>query len=724
MASLTLLLVMPASTTIIFDGIPLASWQEISILGGLFFLFGYSNIRNGINETLNKLGHKRFRWILYCLCALAVVKFATFLIFPTAGEYEVCYHAVSIKLETECERTFEPLPVIASRSVYFDRRSTSVDQIQFGPRSNDASGISQSNWRLPMINSRTFDEGWWMWNGQDRNIEIFPFDAEFRGDVEIPSDSKLRIGYVGEGSVEIGGDIVLLPPSYGSERILVIDAAPGIHRIRVNFSFLRTQTYNDISEMPYATLGVNLESKDESRPLVTERPLLLGVVGWLIDASIVLTLLLAVGTSSRIRGEAVKTLSIGVSVLGGIWIGSNFPLRDRFPIEVSILVTILFTLTASIRRWPTSRLLVGYVIAAVDLVRNEFSSATGLSPDIGQILVRLRGNDHLVYHGLVREMLESGFLRGGEVIYHFQPGIRYYFFLQNVIFGESSFITGAMSVAVIGLGISVISKKLYSNSQLTRAAQHMGVVGLLIWWSSSHTTQSTVYGLSEFGSWIALLAIAGLLLDSTSTWKLVAIGALAGIGTWIRPNQGVAMLCLVWFALTNADGNGFRKQSLLPAFCTWLGVLLLIPLHNLYFGGVLRFQPTGALAAAQLTWSELTQVFSRAETREFLLNNLKAISYLPIFLRDIYSYRLALGFMVFIVSTILIVLGSWRRNIFRITFLIGASVVAGQVLPFLKYSVVRYHPIQVVAIHLSLILMALLVSNEKRSSQETSAINH
>ena len=88
--------------------------------------------------------------------------------------------------------------------------------------------------------------------------------------------------------------------------------------------------------------------------------------------------------------------------------------------------------------------------------------AVGQHVAFNHILVRLRGNDNLVYHAQVREMLVSGFLRGGENVYYFQPGIRYYFYLQNVLFGESSFITGVVSVALMGTGILIVAMLLSS----------------------------------------------------------------------------------------------------------------------------------------------------------------------------------------------------------------------------------------------------------------------
>ena len=50
-----------------------------------------------------------------------------------------------------------------------------------------------------------------------------------------------------------------------------------------------------------------------------------------------------------------------------------------------------------------------------------------------------------------------------------------------------------------------------------------------------------------------------------------------------------------------------------------------------------------------------------------------------------------------------------RRNA-----IFGLLIVVGQILPFLKFTIVRYHPIQIIAIHLSLVLMALLVSHSRK----------
>ena len=130
-------------------------------------------------------------------------------------------------------------------------------------------------------------------------------------------------------------------------------------------------------------------------------------------------------------------------------------------------------------RWPTFLLAPSYLANSVSLVLTEVEFVAGTRVSLDRVIVRLRGNDHLVYHGLAREMLDSGFLRGGEDVFHFQPGIRYVLFLQQTVLGESGVLTGIASVFALALGILAVADRLQSKHAIDKLAQVIGVISLV-----------------------------------------------------------------------------------------------------------------------------------------------------------------------------------------------------------------------------------------------------
>lgn len=712
---LVLVLATPSNQTANFNGLPWGSPLELAALSVLLFVSLHRNLRVGLTLQIEKLSGQRSIYVGGFLGLLVVVKSLLFFAIPTSGVFEVCYESETEADGDVCSQTFEPIPMFARRSEHFERRSTTVRNIQFKSNESGGRGISQSNWRLPFINSREFDDGWRVWNTDDKNIEVFPFRAVFKTFVEIQQSQVLRFSYIGEGMVSLGDTSISLPPAYSQPNEVKLLGNGKNDRFAVEYSFARSESYGNSTSLPYATLSVDLGVGDEFHPLVPSTNILLRTLNLVTDALIfgLFAGLLMLTRQSRI--EFAKSVILVVIILIGVAIGTNSVITRVLPFEAQLILLTLLTLLGIQRRWPVSRLSPSYLVVAVTFVRDEIYFAVGQHVAFDHILVRLRGNDHLVYHAHVREMLVSGFLRGGENVYYFQPGIRYYFYLQNVLFGESSLITGVVSVAMMGLGVLVVATRLTSESRFFRIAQSLGVIGLLIWWSSSHTTQSTVFGLSEFGTWIVLIAITGMMLKPTSSNQMTVIGALAGIATWIRPNQGLAMFAIVVLAAVLSEHQSlFNWRRVLTGLGTLLAVLLLMPLHNLVYGKVIAFQPIGAVVATQLSWGEIVGVFSNGDTQQFLLNNLQAALYLPSFLSDIFSYRLALGFLTFFIVVAMVFPTALHSKERRSNAVVGLLIVVGQVIPFLKFTIVRYHPIQIIAIHLSLVLMALLVSHSRK----------
>lgn len=718
---LLVLILMPTNSSAVFNGIPFTSRTELFSVVGLIFLLTNERLRHGLVESLKRCT-KRSRVGVFVVCSLTIVfKFLTFVIQPTAGEFEVCYRHFNARSGVDCAPSFEPHPRIASHSEHFVRRSSSVPVIDFGPRTEMAQGISDSTWRLPFVNTIDFDRGFWSWVPEHKAIETFPFWAEFRGTVDLGEGENISIRYLGQGRVTANDAVYLLPPSYESESVIQLPPMLGVVEISVDFAYLATRLNSVDTAPPYAVLRVEKFGMGSTSLLRPTSPQLLSIVNLLID----LTTFIALGWLVWLLRKFALPLVGGLLLAMFCW----FSLRNGFAIGVDTyqvelaVVAVMAGILALRQRDSLPLVLTPSIIATgLGMTFREIYLSTGVWPNLSDVLVRLRGNDHLVYHALAREMLETGLFRGGEDVFYFQPGIRYIFFALQFIFGESGVITGSASVVMIGLAILYLARPFrWDGPRYIRLGQILILISLIVWWSSSHTIQSAVFGLSEFGTWILLLFVFALLLRPNGKSRLWILAMSLAWIVAIRPNQGIAVLMLLPVVVFLYYRRGSKvRTTLLNVLFPFLGIVLLVPLHNLIYGGELIFLPSGHHKLDQAGWNSVFLAISDDESREFLVDQVRGLLYLPSVLPEIYSTRLALavfGFGTVSLFGVYAGIRNWKRNWGLVTLL--ALVVGGQILPFLNYSLYRYFPIHTIAIYLTAVLSSgvLLVQVSEQANE-------
>lgn len=701
-------LLLPSNQSARFSGVPLTSVPEvlalIVLLASVFIHFKQQRGQTPKNPNLAP------SWSIAVVIGLIALKLIVFFSVPTSGRFEVCYQAVDETYLTTCLPTFEPHPELAKHSEFFASRSTDVKQINFGPRLQSIQSLSGSTWRLPFVNSFKYDQGYRSWIDDDLDVEVFPFRATFRTRISLSPNESIRITYVGEAQISASQNQRLLIPSYDASRTIEFGGVTGETELDVKYAFLRTQTNGENLEKPYAQLRLERVGADGIRPLVPTMPLIVTTLNSITDGLVLVLLGLLLW---RIRRYATSLL---VSVVLGLALHVsnfqiNFPVLGRVELEI-VLVALL--LIGVLRSWWSSIVVIGPIlVTSSKQVLAEVQGITGSPGCFDQVLIRLRGNDHLVYHSLVREMLETGFLRGGESFFYFQPGIRYFFYVQGVLFGESSVLTGIVSTTLLGLGILAVVSGLRNKIRgIVAWSQLVGIASLTVWWSSSHTTQSAVFGLSEFGTWIFLLFVFGLLFRKLSPGIMALIGVLLSWVVWIRPNQGIAMiglgLAVLMFYRRQRRDFVLGTTLLISVFCF---SLLLIPIHNLAYGDFSFILPIGHLAAEQQSWSTILRVMNDPDAQRFLLAQLRALLYLPSVQSDLYSPRLAIAFIGFFLAFIFSLVGIFRKKKqSRILITLLYLLPICQTVPFLKYTLIRYYPIHVVAIYLTFALATLAVT--------------
>lgn len=712
-------LAVPTNQSAVFDGLPWTSPVELLGIGIIVAISSIDVFRGAFQARFAVLSTKKFRYMCVVAMVLGCLKLFVFFTNPTTGEFEVCYRSVAIKEPTSCLATFEPHPLLAGVSERFDRRSTSIAEVDFGPRHSQAAGLSDSNWRLPFVNTDAYNVGYWPWKDADRYVQFLPFRAEFRGLVEGGTERDLVVRYVGEGTLRIDGKPFDLKAAYVEPSETRVPLTSSRVDIDVDFSFLRTQLNGGESMLPFAVLRLSTVNAGNEAPLHAVQGLGSKTLNAVTDASTVVFLLSLIFFVWSRKRELIWFVVGAVGTIGLSWSSVRTGLQSLVPIEFGVLGLVLLAVWLLLRKESSVLALGSLLVVSWDLVSQELKAYSGNVPRLSEIVVRLRGNDHLVYDSLSREMLVSGFLRGAESVYYFQPGIRYYFHLQGVLFGDSGALTGFVSVAVMGIGILFFVFRLRAGKSIVLRALHcLALAVLIVWWSSSHTTQSTILGLSEFYTWIAILLIGGVSLRLTKNHQLVVVSVLAASAVFVRPNQGAAMLVV---ALLPAIAGSNEVRAVLTksaiSLTSFFGVLLLIPIHNVVYGRSLEFEPRGAGTATQLSWHQLANLFSDPQARRFLEENVRGILYLPSFLPSVYSSRLAAAFLGFWVIIVILLLRAWprvlrHRRFFGWTKGYWFLAAGAQVLPFMKFTVIRYFPIHIVAIHLTALVVALQLSSD------------
>ena len=704
-----LLIVVPTNSSAIFDGVPFTDTAELVGFLAILYLCTSFPTRNAIWNRFRTLSRRPTTIIASALALAATFKLIVYLIAPTAGHFEVCYRHFNARSGTECVATFEPHPIISSQSQRFAQRSTTIPSIDFGSRTENDQGLSRSDWRLPFVNSEEFDGGFWPWDAAQKSIETFPFWAEIRGAAEIGEGEKIRVTYLGQGSMSLNSQRVLLPASYKAESTLIVSPESSEFNLTIDFAYLQTRKNSDDRSFPYAVLRVERVTGENTSVLEAGSTVLLRVANGITDGA---AAALVLGLVWLARKSAIR-IAIAIATALGCWGALLVNARIGFgALKFEAPIVLLSFLLLTLRRSKYSALLLvpSFVATGMGMTAREIESATGVWPQLSDIVVRLRGNDHLVYHALARDMLETGFFRGGEDVFYYQPGIRYLFYVQQVLFGESAVITGAVGVTLIGLGILFLTRQFgWRGRFATQVSYAFSLLTLMLWWSSSHTVQTTIFGLSEFGTWIILLFIFGVTLRPLSDNRLMLIGVLAAFIIWIRPNQGLAVLFLIGLVITVAVRRGTRLfHATRFVGLPFSAMLLLLPLHNLIFAGRLQFLPGGHTNADQSGWDTLIRLTSDGAARSFVLAQLRGLLYLPSASPDTFSIRLGVSVVcIFIVCLLAMSFTTHRHLRYGWITVFQLLTFFGQLVPFVNFSLYRYFPVHNIAIYLTLLLICM-----------------
>jgi len=201
LALTALLLAVPGSPTLWFDGLPFGSRLEVLALGILVTASLAPAVRDFVGGLLPTDGRRSF--VKLALIALVFLKLFTFLRFPIGDRFEVCIKSTYSPVAERCEKSFDYL-FHANDGVNAIGDITRADaRVDFRTTTGDERsllGASHSTWNLPFANEFPRFSALW--------LDRIPFTARVGAIVREEPGSLLPIEFTGHVKLSVSGNTV------------------------------------------------------------------------------------------------------------------------------------------------------------------------------------------------------------------------------------------------------------------------------------------------------------------------------------------------------------------------------------------------------------------------------------------------------------------------------------------------------------------------------------
>tara|TARA_B100002019_G_scaffold119753_1_gene102819 strand:+ start:480 stop:2549 length:2070 start_codon:yes stop_codon:yes gene_type:complete len=177
--------------------------------------------------------------------------------------------------------------------------------------------------------------------------------------------------------------------------------------------------------------------------------------------------------------------------------------------------------------------------------------------------IRPGGSDSLTYEYFSRLVLEGNFLEGGESVYTYSPGARYFLFFLHIAFGERLKYIFILLNSLAAF-LSIVNKKFKVDQK------NVFAYIAFIYLTSNAINRIFMYGMSEIFSLILIM----FYLKSEklkNNYPLVS-GIILGLAMFNRVNLVLGIIALVILSKNKKTYFGFSLFALVPS------------IHNLYYG--------------------------------------------------------------------------------------------------------------------------------------------
>jgi hypothetical protein len=209
----------------------------------------------------------------------------------------------------------------------------------------------------------------------------------------------------------------------------------------------------------------------------------------------------------------------------------------------------------------------------------------------GQLIFRSRDSDWLVYQGYARQIFINQSLQGGENIFYFMPGMRYFVFLEHVLFGENDVFIAMMScLAMVAVATIVFFVALIEIPKQFKIMLFGVFLLMIIQLSHPLMLELSMSTAAEVPAWVLFMCASVMAFrKSASERQRILAAAFLGLVVNFRPNYAFAvawtfLLLLIVSVLTETNLVN-KTLSVARSVVPFIVTASLSLLHNLYYGG-------------------------------------------------------------------------------------------------------------------------------------------
>jgi hypothetical protein len=261
-----LLLIVPGSGQLIWDGIPFNTRAEVGTIALTVVAIFSREFRQRARAWLNS-----FRWeglLRPSLVFLCLLKFLSFAWFPMSQGFESCYRSLFNPIENpkQCEKSYDD-PFLRANGLPLDNTSRIDPVVDFGEYIYD--------WSLPFMNEYPRLGDLW--------LERFPFEATYFARVENREEKQwLPIYGIGEIEADINGVPAFRAVEYERSFLRAVPLRPESSELLVRYRYRDEESSNPETRPeprgPYAQLKVG-EPMTTADLIEISRIRVTGVVG-------------------------------------------------------------------------------------------------------------------------------------------------------------------------------------------------------------------------------------------------------------------------------------------------------------------------------------------------------------------------------------------------------------------------------------------------------------
>jgi hypothetical protein len=498
-----------------------------------------------------------------------------------------------------------------------------------------------SDWQLGFWNENRFNIYNWLEGRQIRRRN--PFEVTWKGLLSVPlqQHASLQCDYTGKATIRIGTFTWDLPENYQTRhcaRMALADLAslassacyPHLIHPPLPATFSRDleifYQFSQPSWVGSSSVGPNANFQlSFTDDLLAPKPIE-GIPDWSSRFTRILAFFIDLFTLALLLRLILREIQFLLSdravwLMAAAWtmVALFFPTGFRGLAVASIFVKMLYDR----RRGVFDEEGIRKQLKQVNILLLLVLVIPWLPIDFGDPVYRSPGSDPLLYESTAREMLRDWerFWEGHQPVFTFQVFFRYHLAFLRLVFGESgqalTIFSMAMFYALIPLMVRAFATRMNLITSLLFSLLFIGLEHALVF-------RNVELALSEHAGWFYFLLplLLGLAFDSSAA--IFAVPFFLGLSTITRLNfvLGNIHLLVGLFALVMIrTPEFFHRPYRKPAFFgIFIGVYLLIPVHNLYYGNQLAPLPLhiSSPAVQTLPVHKIFQAFSDPEVKQYL----------------------------------------------------------------------------------------------------------